>query len=515
MILAGMILLLAGCKKDFSTAGFHTIKDENFQFKVYQAHIKTYSEPVERVLGQNPSPLNLGVYEHPAFGLSYADVLIQFNTSSALGSLNFRNADSILFVELRIPYFSHKNEELSTDADPVYELDSIFGNGRITVEAYTSEYYLYPYDPDNDLISLQQFYSDFDFLSHTGNLLGKKENFYPSPAYLVDTLPSTGYIPSGLEDDEITISGDTLPPHLVIPLDTIFFRQKFFDRAGLPFLTDNELFKNYFRGIYLHSVATDPEGNFMFLDVNNIQLVLGYRYAFRNNNDTPSDYTDDFIDHGYEKIILKPAAIIEHYEHEYYPSTLSYLENPDKINGEDKIFMQGNASAMGVAELFTPEELYRLRNNNWMINQANLRFYFSEQDMAGIDTVEYPPYLYIYKKSDNSPIADLISVTEDGYNLNIDKVLKGYNGTLNKDEERGLYYYEINITRHIRNILRKDSANVPLGIRISSSLRSFLEPGSKLADPDAHYPFGVVLQGNRSADMPVEFLIYYTEPEEE
>jgi len=502
-----------GCKKDFSTAGYHTVKDRNFEFNTYSARIKTYSRPVDSVFGEAPQLLNLGVYPHSAFGLSEADVLIQFNANPALGSVHFENADSILFVELRIPYFARKKKQAS-DTIPQYELDSIFGEGPIRISAYESKYYLYPYDPSEELVSPQHFYSDFDFLSKTGNLLGRQESFVPTPDLLVDTLHTNGlaYIP----DEEISVmaSGDTLPPHYIIRLDTNYFKQKFFDQPNRNLLTDNILFKNYFRGIYLHVESINDDGTLMLLNPEKIHLVLAYRYAYRNTNGTPDDPSDDFIDHAYEKVLLFPSKIVQHYQKDFYPSVVQKLENPDTEAGEEKIYVKGTAGSMGVIKLFDPEELIRLRTNNWLINQANLRLYVDETEMAEIDDKELPAQLFLYKLHGDRFLADLQTSTVEGYGLDLQTVLRVYDGKLKKDEN-GLRYYQFNITRHIRNILRRDSANVPLGLRVSAPLEYYILHSTTLEDTDGWLPYGTVLQGNLSADKPAELIIYYTRPEEE
>ncbi len=513
-ILTGVVLLTAGCKKEFSKAGYDLIKDGDYQFDEYSAQIKIYSNPVEKVLSQNPGLINLGVYKHPAFGLSTADMLIQFNTSEGFNSLNFRNADSILYVELRIPYFSTKNEELSTDTDPVYDLDSVFGNRPFKVQAYESQYYLFPFDPNTNFQQIQYFYSDFDFLSHTGNLLADYDQFYPLPDYLVDTLRVNGNV--DLPDSEIKpeFSGDTLHPHFVLKLDTAYFKTKFFDRAGMTILTDNELFKNYFRGIYLHVEPVNNNGSYILFKQGSVQLVLAYRYVFMNDNGTPNDSSDDYPDHAYEKIVLPGVLVINHYEKDFYPQLNQKLQSPDRVNGEAKVYVKGTAGAMGIVELFTPSELYNLRNNNWLINQANIRFYLDENEMAGIEEEQIPAQLYLYKVDQGAPITDLTIELDDGTSAPVNDVIRVYDGTLQKDEDTGERYYEFNVTRHVKDILRKDSSNVRLGLRVSTALSDYIQSRQQgLADPDAYIPYGVVLQGNRSTDKPVEFKIYYTKPQ--
>jgi hypothetical protein len=242
---------------------------------------------------------------------------------------------------------------------------------------------------------------------------------------------------------------------------------------------------------------------------------MAYRYVFMNPNGTPDDPSDDYPDHAYEKVILTASTVINLYKNNFYPSVEQKITNSDRANGEDKLYVKGQAASMGVIELFNPTELYELRNNNWLINQANLRLYADEYEMAGIDSIEYPQQLYLYKKESNSKLSDLSLELEDGTPVDQDKILSVYNGRLAKDEETGKYYYEFNITRHIKEVLRKDSANVKLALRASEKLTNFLTNPNPYKAPDATIPFGVVLKGNRAATDQVELRIYYTEPEDD
>lgn len=504
---------MAGCKKKFTEAGFDIVKDENFQFKEYLAHIKVYNAPVERVYSQNPKLLSLGIYNHPAFGLSKADLLLQFNNSNAFNSLNFDNADSILFVELRIPYFSKKNEKLSTEENPVYELDSVYGTQPFKINVYQSKYYLFPYDPSSNLVTPQMYYSDFDFRSHTGDLLAQEDEFYITSEYLVDTLETNGYSNFLDEDLQTDLPRDTLPPHLVVRLDTTFFKNRFFNKARMPVLTNNELFKNYFRGLYIEVEPLNDDGSFALFSSGKVQLVLAYRYLFKNQNGTPDDPTDDFFDHAYEKIVLTAITGVNIYKNDFYPAVKQSIIHSNTTSGEEKVYIKGEAGSMAVMELFTPEELYRLRNNNWLINQANIRFYVDENEMAGVDSLEFPSQLYLYKIKYNMPISDLSLKYDNGVNLDINDVLRVYNGRLTVDEDSGKRYYEFNVTRHIKDLLRKDSTNLRLGIRVSSNLAEFVPSYKLKKDPDICVPYGVVLKGNQAPTEAVELRIYYTEPE--
>ncbi len=513
-----LFLFLSACKKEFSEVGNNIIKDPDYQFEVYKArNIKFYSHPVEHVKSVGQPLVGLGVYKHPAYGLTEANLRLTFLPSSSFDSEHFRNADSILFVQLRIPFFSEKDEEQSTDSDPVYKVDSVFGHLPFDLKAYYNNYYFFPYDPQSGFTRPPSYYSDFPFENYNGDLLYENSTFEPDLTYFVDTIPRA----TGLDDYEIpedvkgTIRTDTVGPMFYINLDTAFFRQKIFNHAGEPVLTNSDLFQSHFRGLYLTADAIGNDGTFMLFDAGQAYLVLAYRYRFTNNNGTPDDTSDDYPDTAYEEIILWGNMKVNTYHNLFYPSVQQQITAADRVNGEEKVYVKGDAGSMGILELFDSRELYELRNNNWLINQANLRIYVDENEMAGIREEHRPSRMFMYKYDYQQPIADLDPVLDDGSQVDYSVILDAYNGRLTRDSVSGKSYYEFNITRQIKNVLRKDSSNVRLGIRMVQDLGAFLQGINQLVDPDAYLPFGTVLKGNRATEDPVELRIYYTKPEEE
>ena len=518
MRLGLLALILAGCKKEFSETGNGIIKDQDYQFDMYKAqHVKFYSHPVEHVKSIGQPLVGLGVYHQPAYGITEAGLRLTFMNSSAFDSPHFMNADSILFVELRIPFFSQKNEDLSTDGDPVYDVDSIFGTFPFDLKAYYNNYYFFPYDPQAGFMRAPQYYSDFDFNSYNQDLLFHDHTFVPDVAYFVDTIPRA----SGVDDVDIpddikgNVRADTIGPILHIPLDTAFFRQKIFNHAGETVLTNPTLFSSYFRGLYLQSTNIGNSGSFMLMNRDQVYLVLAYRYTFTNDNGTPDDTTDDYPDKAYEEIVLWGSLKVNTYQNLFYSSVEQQINQANQAQGQDKVYIKGDAGGMGIIELFDAAELYALRNNNWLINQANLRFYVDENEMAGIPESEQPQRMFLYKYDYHQPITDLNNVLENGGQIDLATLLDVYDGRLSEDTVTGKKYYEFNITRHIKNVLRKDSSNVRIGVRLVSDLGGFLSNINKLEDPDAYIPFGTVVKGNTATEDPVELRIYYTKPEED
>ncbi len=397
-------------------------------------------------------------------------------------------------------------------------MDSIFGSADIDVKAYVSNYYFFPYDPSSNLVhpNTAAYYSDFDFTPYQGDLLAHEPTFQPDYGFIVDTISVNNDNLNDFETDkeQQNAAKDTLPPHFVIHLDTTYFRHKFFDHAGEPVLTDPALFADYFRGIILKAQNLSNDGIFMLMKPT-VELVLAYRYHFMNDNNTPDDTSDDFLDHKYEKIILRGIGVVNTYKNYFWPSVDQKLQSPDTQNGEAKLYVKGDAGAETIIELFSPDELYNLRHNNWLINQANIRFYVDESEMNAIPKSQQPAALYLYKYDSKTDLSDLNPVLPDNSTVDLPQLFAVYDGTLREDTLNHLHFYQFNITRHIKDVLRRDSANVRLALRIVPKLSDYVttKTQNKNSDPDSYLPFGTVLQGNLSTDKPVELNIYYTEPD--
>jgi hypothetical protein len=100
-----------------------------------------------------------------------------------------------------------------------------------------------------------------------------------------------------------------------------------------------------------------------------------------------------------------------------------------------------------------------------MINEANLTFYI-DKNQLGIESE--PQRIYLYDLTNKKPLADWSSdisgsSTRPKYAKSI------HDGIIQKEEGRG-FKYRIRITNHIRNLIRKDSANVRLGLSITEAI---------------------------------------------
>lgn len=513
IVLLLAVILNISCKKDFTTIGNNLIDKPLFKGELYQdGLVRIYDQRVEKVMstgsasiaGSNLPIASLGIYKDNKFGTLKADVVTDILPDAAKFSQAFGDNVKLLGAKLLVPYFSHTKV---VNGDKVYVLDSIFGSHKFEIKIFEQTYLLPSFDPDTNLEARRHYYSDFDFNPYKSTMIADTIGFNVSnDAYITYQREEDGSFK--LDDNNEKIVKDSLEPHMVIKLDTTFFRQKIFDHSGEDVLSNTEKFKDYFRGIYMEAISDNGEGLLMQLPFNKAKILVQYTEEQTDDNDTPNDTSDDTVKTVYKEITMKLGnTVVNHYENNLSSYAQTALNNSDLINGDMEIVLKGEAGSEAVIQLFDDQQLRDLRLKDWLINRAELYFYVDETATADMLAQPYRLFLYDY---DNSNILADLNAPE---NLP-DNDYKEYSGKLKTDKE-GHQYYRFGITRHIRNIIKRDSTNVKLGLRVTSDVHTFLKVKDIFRDPDAYNPKGVILYGNQSTNTTLKpvLKIYYSDPE--
>ncbi len=513
-ILALLIGLLgSSCKKEFSTIGENIIVGPKFKGKLFdQAQVIAYDKNVEKVLSLNSSVITLGAYNNPVFGTLTADFVSVIQTgTSTFKSDGFGDNVRNLSAKLIIPFFSHTEEEEGTK---IFVTDSVFGSEPINLKIHELTYFLNPLDPNSDFEKKQEFYSDFDFSPYKGQMICDSSNYIPdfSP-YITYERNTDGSFK--LDDNGHKIVKDSLGPHFVAKLDTTFFRHKIFDHSGENLITNPDSFRNYFRGLYVDAEAINDDGRLMLMNLSNAKIILSYIYDETDDHGTPSDTSDDTTEQKYKEIELSLKGLrnnmsINSYTTTFNATASSAINSSDETNGDDKLYIRGDAGVETIIKLFNNQQLRQLRKNNWLINQAELWFYVDETTMNNINQKPSRLYLYDYDKS-----MKLVDIYDNANTTPAGKIpAKMFDGILGKDEHDNAIY-RFRITNHIKNVLKKDSVNVRLGLRVVSGTNVFSqETVREIQDPDNINPLGTVLYGTTTSTTKKPVLkIYYSKPE--
>lgn len=546
-LLGFVVVLFASCDKDFNEVGTDIIGEDHYLFDVDSTKsIIAYNQALGPVQTNN-LPLNaLGYYNHPVFGKTKASFVTQLELVAA--DPKFINPSSIVIdsVYLYVPYFSELIET-NEDGDRIYELDSIYGEDKIKLEVYESNYFLRDFDVSTDLHEAQKYYSNQKplFDASVGVLLNNSTNTAENTQF--------GFSPNEIkleytDEDGETVVKERLAPGMFLNLDKMFFRNKIIE-APSGSLINNNAFKNYFRGIYfkVDNASTSPnQGSLAMLNFKSGKIVMVYHDATSSTIPT---------------VVRKQLTInlggnsVNVFDTDNTPSSASYVaaltnNTPDTPSGDEKLYLRGQNGAMAVIELFDSavddrtydvttglwtevpnniaDEIDEIKANKWLINEANLTFYIERSDLF---TSEYEPLrIYLYNLETNLPILDYSTDGSVNSNTKLNKSV--YGGIIEREDledgGRGIKY-KIRLTNYLRALIDDEDPidNVKLGLVVTESISTVTIAALQTpitGDNDIKNvpvasvinPLGIVLHGSSDAveeGKRLKLKIYYTKPD--
>ena len=174
--------------------------------------------------------------------------------------------------------------------------------------------------------------------------------------------------------------------------------------------------------------------------------------------------------------------------------------NPDKINGESTLYVQGAAGFETIIELFSEEDMELLRQENWLITDPSLVFYLDGEQN------EVPNQLFLYNYDYGSLVFDFYSVL---YGPEI------FGGLLEYDSDGNPEKYKFRITGYISQLLHDADppklSRLALKNYVATDLPDFNSLDTVIGDWNWD-PRGVVLHGNRPStnEKRVKLEIFYS-----
>lgn len=409
-----------------------------------------------------------------------------------------------------------------------YDVDSIFGNKNATFNLKVEEltYFLNTLNPEENFESFQSYFTSRDFYEE--GFVG--EILYDDTYQLDFNELRINYKEDDPETDidETTQVETRRSPRIRIPLDTNFFQSRFIDIEGSDYLSSSSQFKEYMRGIYIR-MENPSDDLYMLLNFTQANILVNYEYDQYNDNGTPDDNSDFSIDKVERNFILTPSITINHLENSEFNPEITQAIN--QTEGSGKIFSKGGIGLISSIELFgkhsdgsADAKLQKLRENNWLVNEANLVFYVDPASVSNW-TPENPiaNRLYLYNKRDTAPLLDYFSdLTSDVTKTNAGKINHG--GILEYKDDGTPYRYKFRITQHINNLLRKDSTNIVLGLVVAANINDYstikarsMDESKEILYPTTSVlnPLSSVLIGSHPAegleDLKLELELIYTD----
>jgi len=404
----------------------------------------------------------------------------------------------------------------------LYELDSLIGNTEATFKLKVSEldYFLRPYDPDSNFEKFQKYYSN--------NTLPENFSGYTlfDDEVKIDSNELVFYNeddPETEEDDESEVVKERLTPRIRVELDHDFFQSKFLDQEGSQEISNLDNFKLYFKGIVLETYDfSDPL--LMILNFNESEIRVVYEFQKYNKQDTPDDTADDTVDTEEAQFLFKMGGVkLNSLKHDAYPGYV-YSAIADTITNPERVYLKGGQGVMAEIELFKDDNgvdiLEEIRSKEWLVNEANISMYIDKEMLSSNGGIVEPSRLYLYDLVNKAPVIDYFVDNSAGQKSYQNKVIHG--GLIELDEDKNGLMYKIRISEHIKNIVRKDSTNVKLGLVVSSDISNTINIEVEDSDfmtftplSSAINPLGTVLIGPSPSaenfDKRMRLNLFYTE----
>ena len=546
MLFVMFVAVFSSCDKDFNEIGSSIIGDDHYGLiKDDTNSLVAYNQNLGSVQSNNLPVNSLGYYNNPFFGKTKASVVTQVELIGA--NPTFGTNPTVTKVELSLPYYSTLTNTDATTGDHTYELDSIYGSSKIKLSVYESKYYLRDLDAATGFEDVQKYYSgdgpNFDANKNPDRLNDDADSPSQNDAFFFSNEELKTY---KTVDGTQTVDTRTAPG-MRLNLRKSFFQDKIFNGSTAGKLINNNVFKEYFRGLYFKTEANSDspdQGSLAMLDFKKGKITITYNVSVTA--------TDGTITTEEKTLILNLAGntvnVFENdYSNEYVTNITSGINT---AQGDSKLFLKGGAGSMAVISLFgetdirgfdtdgnptsgpngVSDELDDLRNpsngQKLLVNEANLIFSI---DSASISGAYEPNRIYLYDLNNKRPIIDYYTDISLNSIPKFNKAIHG--GIIEKattGNKRG-YQYKIRLTNHIRNLINKDSTNIRLGLVVTEAIATVTS--AKLKTPtltgipvdrtplsNVINPLGTVLFGN---NIPVgdpnyakrlKLEIFYTKP---
>ncbi len=408
----------------------------------------------------------------------------------------------------------------------VYEIDSVYGNRQAPfgLKVYELKYYLSQYDPAADFEKESKFFSNTDFY---------ERGFYG------ETLHNDSYQlnleelrfnytednPETEDVDERQTVAVRLTPRIRVPLDKDFFQKKILDKEGDAVFSNSDSFSQHLRGLIIQADPSN-EDLYMLLDIANALIRIEYTYDHVDTNSTPTNTADDVKSQRSKTFILNFGLHFSTIKTDNINSRVDQeIAAGELLKPSENIYLSGNGlfSTLRLFEKESEEDqlLNMLRENQWLINEANVVLYINQDQYSSLEKSQFPDRLYLYKYKTGFPLSDFsIDNTENVSLKNRDKYI--YGGILELDDADRPYRYKFRITDHINRLIKKDSTNISLALVPSNGFSSLnFKRAQTAGEQFINYPAtavlnpkGVILHGSESQNHPeggLKLEIFYTE----
>ncbi|WP_417369356.1 DUF4270 domain-containing protein [Flavobacterium beibuense] len=523
------LVSVIACDYDYNEVGSDIIQDDVHHngIEKYVANAVAFDKSTGSVQTNNMPINSLGVYDNPVFGKTIS----RFVTQVALASENPTLTNPVIdTVYLYVPYFSNL-ESTDTDGESTYTLDSIFGgeNGKIKLNIFENGYYLRSTDPGSE-DGVQKYYSDDRSLIDTYKgsvLLNNSANPDENNEFSFSEAEIDRRVT--LEDGSEKLV-ERFAPGMYLQLNKDFFTEKMFN-APEGSLVNNNVFKDYFRGLYFDVEQVGSDSAMGMMDFTDGKIVILYTDTKLGTDGEPVLDEEGNVETISKTITLNLTGnTVNLFDNTYNDTFTSAISSSDEVEGDERLYVKGGEGSLAFINILDQVDLDFLKpdpvtGERVLINEANLTFYIDKAAMA--NAIE-PNRLYLYDVKNKRPLYDYyVDQTTNSSNSKYSRYI--YGGILEYDDDGEGLRYKVRITDHVNNIVNKDSTNVVIGLAVTESisqisnaaLRTPFTTGTtevKSAPVSSVIsPMGTVLYGSKAGanvpeDKRLKLEIYYTKP---
>ncbi|TRO64464.1 DUF4270 domain-containing protein [Christiangramia sabulilitoris] len=507
-----VVFAFIGCDEEFTEVGGEIINNPS-NVEVREIEVNAYSQKINSIQTNNLTNYMLGVHSHPVYGESAASVVTQVTLSRE--DPQFGENIQLDSVVMTIPYFSTIAENTGDD-EILYELDSIYGNESFKLSVYETSYFLNDLDPEVGFEDRQKYYSDQQDIV--------EQNIAGNPLFVEDEFKPSSLSYASYEIDAIGLN-DTIvnTPALRIKLPTDYFKQKIIDKEGSEDLLNNSNFRNYLRSLLIKAEPNGTGGSQILLDFSgqNAAPKISMYYTKESGVEGETDRVRGSFD------LNLTGNRFNTFKGELSADVLQEVDAQTSETGAENLYLKAQEGSMAVIELFPDaEELEAIRNEELLVNEADLTFYVNEDLLTAGDE---PRRLYLYDLTNNTFLADY--ALDIGFNVaNPDASLTTFSEGLAEDDNGK--FYNIRITNHVSSIINEGAENVKLGLVIVPNINAVVVRGQqgsiagslmsatrnmpglidRIPAVNSLTPTGTILHGNMSGDEDkrLKLRIYYT-----
>ncbi|RXR24514.1 DUF4270 domain-containing protein [Flavobacterium stagni] len=530
------VLSLVSCDKEFSDVGADLVGDEHFGLNTTTYDVTAYNQATGDVQTNDMAIQSLGYYNNPVFGKTKASIVTQLELAST--NPKFYAPEAVDSVYMHIPYYTTITD-LDDSGAPIYRLDSLLpafdetNTPKIKLSVFESGYYIQDYDPSTNLQQVQRYYSnqqsEFEAVIANGGQRLNDDNSNPKDATITDYSQNDQFVFSNKPIVFYKTNGDvreTLAPGMYMNLNKSFFQNKFYN-APSGSLLNNNTFKNYFRGLFFKvesASGSDNQGTLARLNITRGTITVVYK-DFQSQSAYENSLTDPTI----KKVRKKITINLTGRSVNFFDTDYSNPITPNVTLGDERLQIKGGKGSMGVVSLFGGQAtsssplIQQMKNENWLINEANMIFYI---DKTAMTNAPEPNRILLYDLDNHRPVIDYYNDLTTSVSSKYNKVV--HSGIISKGTDERGEYYKVRLTNHIRNIVEHDSTNVRLGLVVTENInnvnRAYLKVPFTVGSKQAKYvpamsvvnPLGTILYGSNSnvpADKRIKLQVYYTKPD--